>query len=71
MRPMRPTPRYPWIKVKLVGTNGNAFAVIGKVRQALWEACIPNPTITEFICQATRGDYHHLLRTCMEWVEVE
>jgi hypothetical protein len=32
---------------------------------------LDNPTMTEFICQAAKGDYDHLLRTCMEWVEVE
>ena len=64
-------PKHPNIKVKLVGEDGNAFAIIAKVRQAMWEAGLPNPTITEFIRQATKGDYDHLLRTAMEWVEIE
>ncbi len=64
-------PKYPQIKVKLVGEDGNAYAIIGRVRKAMRDAGLPNPTITEFIAQATGGDYDHLLRTVMEFVEVE
>ncbi|MDP3181275.1 MAG: hypothetical protein Q8M54_00475 [Desulfobaccales bacterium] len=65
------TPKYPHIKVRLVGEDGNAFAIIGRVRKAMRDAGLTNPEMTEFICQATKGDYNHLLRTVMEWVEVE
>ena len=65
-------PKYPQIKVKLTGTPKRQLSVIIKVRQALWAAGLPNPTITEFICQATLfNDFPHLLRTCQEWEEVE
>ena len=64
-------PKYPYIKVKLVGEDGNAFNIIALVRKAMREAGLPNPTITKFIQEATSGDYDHLLRTVMEWVEIE
>ena len=65
------TPKYLHIKVKLIGEDGNAFNIIALVRKAMRDAGLPNPTITEFIRQATSGDYNHLIRTVMEWVEVE
>jgi hypothetical protein len=34
-------------------------------------AGIPQETVEQFTAQATRSNYDHLLRTCMEWVEVE
>lgn len=64
-------PHYPQVTVNLVGEDGNAFAILGKVRQAMRDAGLPNPTITEFIRQATEADYDHLLRTVIRWVVVE
>jgi hypothetical protein len=29
------------------------------------------PNSRQFQTEATSGDYDHLLRTCMKWVEVE
>ncbi len=58
------------IKVKLVGTNGNAFALMGKVKQALRKAKAPDEDIKAFLDEAMSGDYDHLLQTCMAWVHV-
>lgn len=57
-------------KVKLTGTDGNAFAIIGKVREALRKAKYPADKISEFSKEAMSGDYNHLLQTCMKWVDV-
>ena len=57
------------IKVKLVGTNGNAWALMGKVHGAL-EKADHKELAKEFMDEAMGGDYNHLLRTCMEYVEV-
>jgi hypothetical protein len=65
------SPKYPHIQVTLVGEDGNAFAIIGKVRAAMLEAGLPRPEIEDFTAQATSGDYDWLLGTVMEWVEVE
>lgn len=62
--------RYPGITVKLSGTDGNAFAVMGAVTRAMRKAKVPEETRAEFISEATAGDYDHLLRTCMAWVVV-
>jgi hypothetical protein len=57
------------IKVKLVGTDGNAFALMGKVSAALRKGGHAD-LIPEFRKEAMSGDYNHLLSTCCEYVEV-
>lgn len=64
-------PKYPNITVKLVGSDGNAWAVLGKMTGALRKAGIDQAEIKAFVEEAVGGDYDHLLRTCMEWVDVE
>lgn len=58
------------IRVRLVGEDGNAFSVLGKVRQALKRGGYSD-LAEEFTKEATKGDYNNLLRTCMKYVEVE
>lgn len=58
------------VKVKLVGTDGNAFAVLGNVQRAMRKAKVSQEQISEFMTEATSGDYDHLLQTCMKWVDV-
>jgi len=57
------------IKVKLVGTDGNAFAIIGKVREALKKGGHAD-LAAEFTKEAMSGDYAHVLQTCFEYVDV-
>jgi hypothetical protein len=64
------TPRYPHVRVRLVGEDGNAFAILGKVRREMKRADVPKDEIDEFFEQAMSGDYDHLLATCMAWVKV-
>jgi hypothetical protein len=59
------------IHVKLIGEDGNAFYILGKVVRALKNAGYEKDFIDEFLAEAKSGDYYHLLRTCMEVVEVE
>ncbi len=59
------------ITVKLVGEDGNAFAILGRVRQALRDAGVPKEEEDKFIQEAKSGDYDQLLCTCMKWVDVE
>lgn len=62
--------RHPEIEVELVGSDGNAFAVLGNVRRALVRGGVPREEVDEFMAEATSGDYDHLLQTAMAWVEV-
>ena len=63
-------PRYPDINVKLVGQDGNAFFIIGRVRQALRREGVDEATVEAFSEEAMSGDYDNVLRTAMRWVEV-
>ena len=57
--------------VKLVGENGNAFFILGKVKKAMLSAGASRNETTEFMRKATAGNYDNLLRVCMEYVDVE
>ena len=57
------------IKVKLVGEDGNAFAILGKVAHALRKAG-HKELAQEFTKEAMSGDYDHLLATVCEVVKV-
>jgi hypothetical protein len=63
--------KYPNITVQLTGEDGNAFAVIGRVRQALKRAGVPSAEVTLFSDEAMSGDYDNVLTTAMKWVNVE
>ena len=64
------TPKYPDIEVELVGKDGNAFAIIGRVKNALKAKGVPSETVREFVKEAMGGDYDNVLRTAMRWVNV-
>lgn len=62
--------KYPNIKVRLTGEDGNSFAVLGKVNRALAAAGIGKTERDIFMKEATSGDYDDLLCTAMRWVDV-
>jgi len=62
--------KFPEIKVKLTGTNGNAFAVLGKTIKSLKSGGATPSEVQNFQSEATSGDYDHLLGTVMNWVNV-
>lgn len=70
---------YPEIKVKLLGTDGNAFALLGKVKEGLRKGLKKNYSKTneevtqitkEFLEEAMSGNYDNLLVTCTKYVFV-
>lgn len=56
--------------VQLVGEDGNAFAILGRVRRAILKSDRPE-LAAEFMREATSGDYDHLLQTCMRYATIE
>lgn len=62
--------KYPEIEVQLTGTDGNAFALLGKVSQALRKGKVSKESRDEFMKEAMSGNYNHLLATCAEWCNV-
>lgn len=61
-------PKYPQVKVRLVGEDGNAFSIMGRITSAMKRAGIPQDEIKLYQSESTSGDYNNLLRTAMEWV---
>jgi len=56
--------------VKLIGENGNAFSIIGKVKGALIKAGADNEYIHKYQMEAMSGNYDHLLCVTMDYVHV-
>ena len=57
--------------VKLIGEDGNAFAIMGRVKKALEEAGADKETVKGYMDEATKGDYNNLLQVTMRFVNVE
>jgi hypothetical protein len=64
-------PKYSDITIDLIGQDGNAFAIIGRVSKILKKAGVEQEEIVEFREQAMSGDYDNLLKTVGEWVNIE
>ena len=65
-----PTP-YTNVTVALINTDGNAFALLGKVRQSLRRAKYSTEFIEQFTQDAMTGSYDELLACIMRYVNVE
>jgi len=63
--------KYPQVKVKLVGEDGNAFSILGRVMRSMEKAGLSEEQRREFFTEATAGDYSHLLQTVMKFVTVD
>jgi hypothetical protein len=57
--------------VKLIGEDGNAFAIMGRVIKALRRAGADKEYMDQYTNEATSGDYDNLLATTMKYVVVE
>jgi hypothetical protein len=63
-------PKYPNVEVELVGHDGNAFAIMGRVSKELRRARVSEEEIKQYQNEATSGDYDHLLQVTVQWVNV-
>jgi len=69
-------PKYPDIKVQLTGLENNAFEVLTKTKEALFQGLTdkgfhPKKIKAEcdiFSAQATMKAYKHIIPTCRKWV---
>lgn len=57
-------------RVKLVGRDGNAFAILGACQAAARKAGWTKERSKALMAEMTAGDYDHLLRTAMKHFEV-
>ena len=58
------------IKVRLIGTDGNAFALLGKCIASGRRGGMSSETLAQFTKEAMAGDYDHLLATCDKYFDV-
>jgi hypothetical protein len=56
--------------VKLIGTDGNAFALLGRCQSAARKAGWDKTQIDKFMAEATAGDYDNLLGIINTYFEV-
>jgi hypothetical protein len=62
--------KYPEVKVKLVGNDGNAYAIMGAVQKALKRAGVSHEEIAKYLEESMSGDYDNLIATACRWVKV-
>lgn len=65
------TVKYPHINIPLVGQDGNAFAILGRVKRIMRRADLPDSEWQAFHTEATSGNYDNLLLTVMKWFSVD
>jgi hypothetical protein len=53
-------------KLRLVGEDGNAFAILGRAHRAARRAGMPEEQWDAIVKEATSGDYDHLLQTMLQ-----
>lgn len=63
--------KYPHISIELVGQDGNAFSILGRLQRALRRGGVPQVEIDAVMAEAQSGDYDHLLVTVMRTVDVD
>lgn len=64
-------PKYPNIRVEMVGKDGNAFAILARCRQAMRKAGLPEAEWERFQAEATAANYDALLQVCISWFDVD
>lgn len=57
------------VTMRLVGEDGNAFAIMGRFKRAARDAGWSAEEISDVLEEAMAGDYDHLLAVMMEHVE--
>lgn len=56
-------------EVKFIGEDGNAFAILGKVKKALIKSG-QSDKVSSYMKEAMSGDYNNLLSVTMKYVDV-
>jgi len=62
--------KYPNVTVRLVGEDGNAFAILGRVTKAMQREGVSKAERDAYMAEATAGSYEELIATTMRWVNV-
>jgi hypothetical protein len=59
------------VTVKLIGEDGNAMAIIGRVSKAMKRAGINQSDIDAYTSACFKGDYDNVLRVTVDTVKFE
>lgn len=62
-------PKLPKVKMRMVGEDGEAFAILCRFKQAAREAKWPKNEIQRVLDGAMSGSYDHLLATILKHVK--
>jgi len=62
--------KYPEIVVSMIGEDGNAFSILGRVNRALREHGVSPEECRAFTEEATKATYDDLLNTVQRWVNI-
>ena len=55
---------------RLSGEDGNAFAIMGRVKKALEQVKVQKEKVDAYLADAMSGDYNNLLNTSMRHLEL-
>jgi hypothetical protein len=78
--PVSNVPVFQDCVVQLTGEDGNAFAILCRVKKKMAEHLretnsksdeVKQAIINTFMIEATAADYEHLLHVCQAWVTIE
>jgi len=58
-------------KLRLVGEDGNAFAILGRAHRAARRSGMPEEQWKAIMAEATAGDYDHLLQTMLKYFDCD
>jgi hypothetical protein len=64
-------PKYPRVKVQVVGAYGGFYPTVAVVQAAMRQAGIPLQELSNFCAEAAEAQEDNLLRTCLRWVDVD
>ena len=64
-------PKYPRVKVQVVGAYGGFCPTVAVVQAAMRRAGIPLQELSNFCAEAAEAQEDNLLRTCLRWVDVD
>ena len=63
-------PKYPNVRVRFTGRDGNSLLILGLCNRAAKEAGLSEEERQRFMNEAASGNYKHLLATAAELFDV-
>jgi hypothetical protein len=55
------TPKFPHVNVKLIGQDGNAFAIMGRTARAMRDGGCSDVDVAAYLEAATSGNYDNMI----------